>query len=74
MLAFTATVLAYHLINKALRQEFETLAALERAPNRDCAVPGQHSSGFGSPQCRGIDRMLPTVDYALYNSDSAVAG
>jgi hypothetical protein len=43
MLAFTATVLAFHLISKAFRPEFETRAAPERAPDRDRAVHGQHS-------------------------------
>jgi hypothetical protein len=33
-------VLAFRLISKAFRPEFEARAASERAPDRDSAVPG----------------------------------
>jgi hypothetical protein len=44
MLSFTATVLAFHLISKASRPEFETLAAPEQAPDRDSAMHGLRDS------------------------------
>ena len=40
MLAFTATMLAFHLISKAFRPEFETLAEPEQAPDRDSTMHG----------------------------------
>jgi hypothetical protein len=43
MLAFTAMALAFHLISKASRPEFEIREALERAQDRDRPVHGQHS-------------------------------
>jgi hypothetical protein len=72
MLAFTATVLAFHLISRAFLPEFEARKPGQhrnehRTGTAPCPDHPDTALLFGSQQCRGTDRMLPTVDYALYN-------